>query len=436
MEGGETLYEKGENMDEKYIFSDDPKLSKGKTFADISKSIERKYKDSKDKVDVFSKERELNHLMMKNEMAKSNAMAKDMNKIMKQGGSLNFKSPEAYKAWLAYGHASGEFAKTPGHQQVSIKGESKKVKHELGGALPKYQWGSPSTYSFGQNTGTAFAGGTTPTPNYGSYSTRSTSSYTPFQSQSGFGFNQGIGLAGGTGYTGAFSSPATSGSIGTSGPTNLPPSTGETDYGSMAMQYLPQALQMFGINQAYKQEPIAQYPVRQDPYLKDTEATIGRMKGLLNEPAPKYDPSANLRAIGRNYAMNKANYQNLTGAERILAGNWAGNKRVGQETDEMTKAQMLNAELASKDRYAKLQGEGAIAGLYSDAGRRATSPYEKADYLNYKAEGIPGDMNRQKWAAYLDMFQNETKMANQKKASEQSNKQFEEWLKKAYPKGQ
>ena len=44
-------------------------------------------------------------------------------------GGRNFKSASAYKAWLAYGHASGEFAKTPGHQKVSIKGVSKKVKH-------------------------------------------------------------------------------------------------------------------------------------------------------------------------------------------------------------------------------------------------------------------------------------------------------------------
>lgn len=42
----------------------------------------------------------------------------------------NFKSKEAYKKWLAYGHASGEFAKTPGHQKVKIKGKSKKVSHK------------------------------------------------------------------------------------------------------------------------------------------------------------------------------------------------------------------------------------------------------------------------------------------------------------------
>jgi hypothetical protein len=45
----------------------------------------------------------------------------------------NFKSNKAYKSWLAYGHASGEFAKTPGNQKVSIKGKPKKVKHAYGG---------------------------------------------------------------------------------------------------------------------------------------------------------------------------------------------------------------------------------------------------------------------------------------------------------------
>jgi hypothetical protein len=51
----------------------------------------------------------------------------------------NFKSNKAYKSWLAYGHASGEFAKTPGNQKVSIKGKPKKVKHKYGG--PKYPSG-------------------------------------------------------------------------------------------------------------------------------------------------------------------------------------------------------------------------------------------------------------------------------------------------------
>ena len=48
---------------------------------------------------------------------------------------MNFKSNAAYKAWLGYGHASGEFAKTPGNQPVSIKGKSHNVQHAMGGNL-------------------------------------------------------------------------------------------------------------------------------------------------------------------------------------------------------------------------------------------------------------------------------------------------------------
>jgi hypothetical protein len=51
------------------------------------------------------------------------------------GGAMNFKSKGAYQKWLAYGHASGEFAKTPGNQPVSIKGKSHNVEHQYGGAL-------------------------------------------------------------------------------------------------------------------------------------------------------------------------------------------------------------------------------------------------------------------------------------------------------------
>ena len=44
---------------------------------------------------------------------------------------IDFSSVSAYKKWLAFGHASGEFAKTPGHQKISIKGNKKEVKHKL-----------------------------------------------------------------------------------------------------------------------------------------------------------------------------------------------------------------------------------------------------------------------------------------------------------------
>ena len=51
------------------------------------------------------------------------------------GGSMNFKSPAAYKAWLGYGHASGAFDRTPGNQKVSIQGEPHKVQHAMGGNM-------------------------------------------------------------------------------------------------------------------------------------------------------------------------------------------------------------------------------------------------------------------------------------------------------------
>jgi hypothetical protein len=60
---------------------------------------------------------------------------KEINNNYKQGGTMNFKSNAAYKRWLGYGHASGEFAKTPGNQPVSIKGKSHKVEHSMGGNM-------------------------------------------------------------------------------------------------------------------------------------------------------------------------------------------------------------------------------------------------------------------------------------------------------------
>lgn len=62
----------------------------------------------------------------------------------KTGGSMNFKSGEAYKKWLAYGHIHGDFANTPGNQKVAIKGKSHKVKHNMkygGDPAYKYQVG-------------------------------------------------------------------------------------------------------------------------------------------------------------------------------------------------------------------------------------------------------------------------------------------------------
>ena len=55
--------------------------------------------------------------------------------MFENGGAMNFKSKGAYQKWLAYGHASGEFARTPGNQKVSIKGEPHKVDHQYGGQM-------------------------------------------------------------------------------------------------------------------------------------------------------------------------------------------------------------------------------------------------------------------------------------------------------------
>ena len=52
-----------------------------------------------------------------------------------------FKSPEAYRKWVAYGHmrtkeggrakkGQGVFETTPGHQKIKIGGKAHKVEHE------------------------------------------------------------------------------------------------------------------------------------------------------------------------------------------------------------------------------------------------------------------------------------------------------------------
>lgn len=60
--------------------------------------------------------------------------------------ALKFKSKEAYRKWLAYGHIRTKtglkvrarkgrksvFAATPGHQKISIAGKMHKVKHKRG----------------------------------------------------------------------------------------------------------------------------------------------------------------------------------------------------------------------------------------------------------------------------------------------------------------
>ena len=68
----------------------------------------------------------------------------------KSGGAMNFKSPAAYKAWLAYGHATGEFERTPGNQAVSIGGKAHNVKHAMGGHM--YSMGGRAFAQGGQLT--------------------------------------------------------------------------------------------------------------------------------------------------------------------------------------------------------------------------------------------------------------------------------------------
>ncbi len=42
---------------------------------------------------------------------------------------MHFKSKEAYRKWLAYGHIHKVFEETPGHVKVYIRGKKHKVKH-------------------------------------------------------------------------------------------------------------------------------------------------------------------------------------------------------------------------------------------------------------------------------------------------------------------
>jgi len=51
----------------------------------------------------------------------------NIDKMVKK--ALNFKSKAAYKRWLAFGHASGDFKRVPGSQKIKIKGKKHKVKH-------------------------------------------------------------------------------------------------------------------------------------------------------------------------------------------------------------------------------------------------------------------------------------------------------------------
>jgi hypothetical protein len=45
---------------------------------------------------------------------------------------MNFSSQGAYHRWLAYGHSTGVFERTPGNQPVSVRGKAQKVEHTPG----------------------------------------------------------------------------------------------------------------------------------------------------------------------------------------------------------------------------------------------------------------------------------------------------------------
>jgi hypothetical protein len=105
VEGNETIYANGGNADEKYVFSDRLKLGK-KTFAQLSKEIDRRYsKRPDDKISKEAKERELSNLMQQQEMLRTNMQeaemmansAQMMNNFAAYGGMMH-----------AYGGAMGK----------------------------------------------------------------------------------------------------------------------------------------------------------------------------------------------------------------------------------------------------------------------------------------------------------------------------------------
>jgi len=42
---------------------------------------------------------------------------------------MRFKNKSNYQKWLAYGHGTGVFERTPGNQPVCIAGKRHRVKH-------------------------------------------------------------------------------------------------------------------------------------------------------------------------------------------------------------------------------------------------------------------------------------------------------------------
>ena len=154
------------------VLSDRLKTTRGKTFAEegaqydtskwekILQTTTDPYKKKTAERMIEASNKKLSKLYAEQELAKGNETAKGIGTMqseeMKNGGTINFKSADAYKAWLGYGHATGVFENTPGNQNVSIKGQHKNVEHMPGGGLydvPNYDPNQPipTYYTLGPN---------------------------------------------------------------------------------------------------------------------------------------------------------------------------------------------------------------------------------------------------------------------------------------------
>ena len=303
-----------------------------------------------------------------------------------------------------------------GRSDVRTKVFSKypQLKKEYGGDLPKYQFGSSSSYSFGQNPGTSFAGGTSPTGydytspysniDYNNYSSPTTSSYSPFENQSGFGFNQGTRFAGGTTPIGSnYTSIPNTGTMGTSGPTNLPDTSAPTDwnkysgYGLEAMSLLPSLTKMLPQKKEYYQPTYNPYESEILSRIKQREAGIPESQKLIRESG-EYDYSPELKAIQRKYKTAKQIAQENTGAARTLIGLKAGATQASDTSDLFSKlnnwkSQQKYRQALGLDQLGRGYLEGA--GLYGDigAGRAGESKYSKLS--NMQLDALQRNMQRQ-----------------------------------------
>lgn len=143
---------RGVGNTEDYIFSDSlqPDPKKKKTFADISKDIEKKYKGyENDKIAMQSKDKDLSELMFEQESLKQNKFEEDFTalvnnypeQIMKMGGGIHIK-PENRGKFNATKKRTGKsteeltHSKNPLTRKRAIFAQNaKKWHHEFGGVL-------------------------------------------------------------------------------------------------------------------------------------------------------------------------------------------------------------------------------------------------------------------------------------------------------------